>query len=104
MINIQKHLEFYRNIAAVNSDGSIIDFKVKYATTRSLNLKQKITGKTGDSGTKDVEIMVPLKCLSNFWRTVEMALINCEINLDRNWSKNSARVANNANQDNISNN
>ena len=28
---------------------------------------------------KDVEIMVPLKYLSNFWRTVEMPLINCEI-------------------------
>ena len=26
----------------------------------------------------DVEIMVPLKNLSNFWRTLEMALINCE--------------------------
>ena len=25
--------------------------------------------------------MVPLKYLSNFWRTLEMPLINCEINL-----------------------
>ena len=25
--------------------------------------------------------MVPLKCLSNFWRTLEMPLINCEVNL-----------------------
>ena len=31
--------------------------------------------------------MVPLKCLSNFWRTSEMSLINCEINLYLNWSK-----------------
>ena len=23
-------------------------------------------------GTKDVEIMVPLKCFSNFWRTLEL--------------------------------
>ena len=29
--------------------------------------------------------MVPLKYLSNFWRTLEMTLINCEINLDLNW-------------------
>ena len=28
--------------------------------------KIKITGKTNDNGTKDVEIMVPLKYLSNF--------------------------------------
>ena len=25
--------------------------------------------------------MVPLKCLTNFWKTLEMALFNCEINL-----------------------
>ena len=31
--------------------------------------------------------MVSLKYLSNFWRTLEMPLNNCEINLDLNWSK-----------------
>ena len=36
---------------------------------------------TDDDGTIDVEIMVPLKYLSNFWRTLEMPLINCEVNL-----------------------
>ena len=30
---------------------------------------------------KDVEIIVTLKYLSNFWRTVEMLLINSEVNL-----------------------
>ena len=34
----------------------------------------------------NVEIMVSLKYLSNFWRTVEMPLINCEINLVLTWS------------------
>ena len=33
-----------------------------------------------------VEIMVPLKYLSNFWRTLEMPLINCEVELILNWS------------------
>ena len=47
-----------------------------------------MTGKTGEDGTKKVKIMVLLKCLSNFWRTLEMSLINCNINLDLNWSKN----------------
>ena len=42
--------------------------------------KQKITGSAGD-GTKNVEIMVPLKYLSNFWRTLEIPLINYEINI-----------------------
>ena len=30
---------------------------------------------------KNCEIIVPLKYLSNFWRTLDMPLINCEINL-----------------------
>ena len=29
--------------------------------------------------------MVPLKYLSNFWRTLEMPLINCEVNLILTW-------------------
>ena len=47
----------------------------------SFKFKQKITGKTADGGTNDVEIMVLLKYLTNFCRTLEMLLINCEINL-----------------------
>ena len=35
---------------------------------------------------KNVEILVPLKYLSNFWRTLEMPLINCEVNLILRWS------------------
>ena len=39
-------------------------------------------GKTPEAGNaKDVEIIVPLKYLSNFWKTLEMPLINCEVNL-----------------------
>ena len=45
----------------------------------SFNFKAKMTGQTGDDGTKNVETMVLLKYLSNFWRTLEMPLINCEI-------------------------
>ena len=32
--------------------------------------------------------MVPLKSLSNFWRALEMRLINCEVNLILIWSTN----------------
>ena len=50
--------------------------------SESFKSKIKITGKTlDDDNEKDVEIMVPLKYLSNFWRTLEMPLINCEVNL-----------------------
>ena len=56
--------------------------------SESFKSKIKITGKTHAAGhTKDVEIIVPLKYLSNFWRTLEMPLINCEINLILTWSK-----------------
>ena len=30
--------------------------------------------------------MVPFKYLSNFWRTLEMPLINCEVSLFLTWS------------------
>ena len=56
--------------------------------SESFKSKIKITGKTHTAGnTKDVEINVTLKYLSNFWRTLEMLLINCEVNLILTWSK-----------------
>ena len=57
------------------------------ANSESFKPKIKITGKTpNDDNEKDVEIMVPLKYLSNFWRTLEMPLVNCEVNLILTWS------------------
>ena len=54
--------------------------------SESFKSKIKITGKTAAAGnTKDVEIIVPLKYLSNFWKTFEMPLINCEVNLIFTW-------------------
>ena len=58
------------------------------ADSESFKYNVKITGKTpGNRKTKDVEMIVPLKYLSNFWRTLEMPLINCEVNLILTWSK-----------------
>ena len=55
--------------------------------SESFKSKIKITGKTPDyDNEEDVEIMVPLKYLSNFWRTLEMPLINCEVSLILRWS------------------
>ena len=42
--------------------------------------------------------MVPLKFLSNFWRTLEMSLITCEINLILTWSENCVISSSDANQ------
>ena len=56
--------------------------------SESFQSKVKITAKTpDDENTKDVEIIVSLKYSSNFWRTLEMLLINCEDNLILTWSK-----------------
>ena len=58
------------------------------ANSESFKSKVKKTGSTpADVNTKDVKIIVPLKYLSNFWRTIEMPLINCEVNLVLTWSK-----------------
>ena len=57
------------------------------ADSESFKSKIKITGKTPAAGNeKDVEIMVPLKYLSNFWRTLEIPLINCEVSVILAWS------------------
>ena len=75
-------------------------FKYKTSITGSTyNVDAKITLVEGneinnpaydanESGTKKVEIVVPLKYLSNFWRTLDMRLINCEIKLVLTWFKN----------------
>ena len=56
--------------------------------SKSLKFKIDITGKTPANGNKtDVTITGPLT-FSNFWRTLEMPLSNCESNLISTWSKN----------------
>ena len=77
--------QYYRDEPSLNDNGVINDFP---RTSTSFKFKQKITGETKAEGTKDVEIMVPLKYSSNFWRTLEMLLINSEINLILTWSAN----------------
>ena len=57
------------------------------ADTESVKSKVKITGNIPNNGNKtDTEIIVPLKYVSNFGKTFEMPLINCEVNLILMWS------------------
>ena len=74
-------------------------FKYKTSVTGSTyNVDEKITNEEGNEidnpaydankiGKKEVEIAVPLKYLSNFWRTLDMPLINCEVSLILTWSR-----------------
>ena len=60
-----------KDIPAVNNNGAITDF-AEDNLTDSFSFKVEMTGQTGNNGTKDVEITVPLNYLSNFWRTLEL--------------------------------
>ena len=72
--------QYCKNIPTVNN-ANIIVFNGTNVTD-SFNSKVKITGQTDNDGEIDnVQIMVALKYLSNFWKIIEMSLINCEVNL-----------------------
>ena len=86
--------KYCKDIPALNANDQVIIF-AEGNLTDSFNFKTKITSRTGNGGTKDVEIMVPLKYLSNFWRTLEMPLINCEVNLILTWSSTCVLIATN---------
>ena len=87
--------QYCKDIQAVDNDGDIVDFNGANATD-SFNFKTKITGQTAAAdnnngniaGRVHVELIVPLKYLSNFWRTLEMPLINFETELILDWSAN----------------
>ena len=84
--------QYCKDIPAQNANGDIALFAANN-TTDSFKFQAKIKGQTGNNGTKDVEIMVPLKYLSNFWRTLEMPLTNCEVNLILTWSSSCVLIA-----------
>ena len=73
--------QYCRDQLALANNGENTDFDESNDYNNSFKIK-KITGETGNNVTKNVEIMVPLKYISNLWRTHDMPLINCEINLD----------------------
>ena len=59
--------------------------------SQSFKYKAALLGKTKDavnntnSSVKEAKIVIPLKYLSNFWRSLEMPLINCKVYLELNW-------------------
>ena len=67
-------------------NSAIADFPANNNNSASFKFRTRIMGRTGNDRTKNVEIRVPLKYLSSSWRTIEMPLINCEINLILTWS------------------
>ena len=95
MYNLIEYRDNYSKTSGVLWKYCRCDFK----TFNFFKIKEIITGQRGDDDTKNVEIMVPLKYLSNFWRNLEILLINCETNLDLNWSEKCVIVASNLDQE-----
>ena len=80
---------YYRNKPnrGIGGENNNVNYSIK--DSKSFDYKTNITGKLeGNNTEKKIEIVVPLKHLSNFWRTLDMPLINCEINLILTWSEN----------------
>ena len=69
------------NPGALTTD-NLLSFKYK-----SSLLKEKMITGGQTRVLKGVKIAVPLKYLSNFWRSLEMPLISCKILLELSWQK-----------------
>ena len=71
--------QFKRDEIVNNSD-------VSNDNAPSFKCKANLIGNTENNGTKNgVKIAVPLKYLSNFWRSLEMPLINSNVELSLKW-------------------
>ena len=49
--------------------------------------KSKLISGTDDNNVNNVKLVVPLKYVSNFFRSLEMPLVNCKIDLELPWHK-----------------
>ena len=71
----------------MGGENNNVNYSIK--DSKSFDYKTSITGKLeGINTTKDAEIIVPLKHLSNFWRNLNIPLINCEVEIILTWYEN----------------
>ena len=96
---------YYRDEPNNGAEGGV-DYSIK--NSKSFNYQTSITGKLeGDNVEKDgIEFVVPLKYLSNFWRTLNMSIINSDVSLTLTWSENCAitsKATRDANPNNLNN-
>ena len=70
--------QYCRDEPDLDVNNAITDFNAANTIINSIKIKEKKkTGQTSNDATKNVEIIVPLEYLSNFWTTLEVPLINC---------------------------
>ena len=62
--------------------------------SESFKYKTSITGKVPESNDSltNAKVVIPQKHLSNFWRDLNIPLINCEVELILTWYKNCVLV------------
>ena len=79
--------QYFRVQPVIDNEENIADFLDDPNSASFKQYKGKITGQTENNQRRQLQVMVPvqLKYLSNFWRTFEMALINCKINVFLTW-------------------
>ena len=60
------------------------------SNSESFKYETSIVGKTPENNYSltGAKVVIPLKHLSNFWRSLNISLINCEVELILTWSKN----------------
>ena len=60
---------------------------INISIRNSKSFKTKITGSldAGEDEKEDIKFAIPLKYLGNFWRSLDIPLINCEITLILSW-------------------
>ena len=71
----------------IGADNNAINISIR--NLKSFDYKTKIIGSldAGEDEKEDVTIAIPLKYLGNFWRSLDIPLINCEIRLILFWYK-----------------
>ena len=85
---------YYRdepNEAEIANDNGAINISIR--NSKSVDYKTKIAGTLAANVLeKEVTIAIPLKYLGNFWRSLDIPLINCDITLILSWYKECALV------------
>ena len=87
--------QFKRDESPINGAGNPNNVALDNST--SFKYKASLSGKATDTGgntrsLKYTKIVVPLKYLSNFFRSLEMPLVNCKIHLELIWNNNCVYV------------
>ena len=78
-------MPMYNLIEYANNSDLTINNSQSFKYKEALVGKKTANHNNGKSSVEDTKVVVPLKYLSKFWRSLEMTLINCKVQLELNW-------------------